>query len=49
VLFAAAMTVLTFAYAVILHVLVEVPVRRAADQWLAEPGVVEERKKALLF
>jgi peptidoglycan/LPS O-acetylase OafA/YrhL len=48
-IFAGAMTVMTFGYAVILHVLVEVPVRRAADAWLAEPGVVTEEKKALLF
>jgi peptidoglycan/LPS O-acetylase OafA/YrhL len=33
--FTAAMIVLTFAYALILHVFVEVPARRAADGWLA--------------
>jgi peptidoglycan/LPS O-acetylase OafA/YrhL len=44
-LFVAAMTVLSFAYAVILHVLVEVPARRAADRRLeqgaplASPGL----------
>jgi peptidoglycan/LPS O-acetylase OafA/YrhL len=35
--YAAAMTVLTLALAVILHNLVEVPARRLADKWLAEP------------
>jgi peptidoglycan/LPS O-acetylase OafA/YrhL len=35
--FVAAMTLLTFAYAVILHVLVEVPARRAADRRLTKP------------
>jgi peptidoglycan/LPS O-acetylase OafA/YrhL len=34
-LFCAAMVVLTFAYAMILHVFVEVPARRAADRFLA--------------
>jgi len=36
-LFLAAMLVLTFAYALILHVFVELPARRAADKWL-EPA-----------
>jgi peptidoglycan/LPS O-acetylase OafA/YrhL len=36
-LFFASMLVLTFAYALILHVFVEVPARRAADKWLAAP------------
>jgi peptidoglycan/LPS O-acetylase OafA/YrhL len=35
--YAAAMTVLTLALAVILHNLVEVPARRLGDKWLAEP------------
>jgi peptidoglycan/LPS O-acetylase OafA/YrhL len=37
-LFAGAMTVLSLAYAVILHVFIEVPARRAADKWLAAPA-----------
>jgi len=36
--YAAAMIVLTLALAVILHNLVEVPARRFADKWLAEPA-----------
>jgi peptidoglycan/LPS O-acetylase OafA/YrhL len=38
--FSAAMTLLAFAYALILHVFVEVPARRAADKWLEGAGMV---------
>lgn len=36
-LFAVAMTVLSLAYAVILHVFIEVPARRVVDKWLGAP------------
>jgi peptidoglycan/LPS O-acetylase OafA/YrhL len=36
-LYAGAMTLMTFALALSLHVLVETPCRRLADRWLAEP------------
>jgi peptidoglycan/LPS O-acetylase OafA/YrhL len=46
-LFAAAMTVLSLAYAIILHVFIEVPARRAADRFLAAPAPLAGRELRL--
>jgi peptidoglycan/LPS O-acetylase OafA/YrhL len=42
-IFAAGMLAITFTFAVILHVVVEVPCRRAADRWLDRPSLALAR------